>query len=61
MGALSAMQTEGDLKNFYERKLAEGKNPMCVINLVRFKLIDRIFAVVKRGEDYDPNYLKKVA
>jgi transposase len=61
LGALSALQIEGDLKQYYERKLAEGKNPMCVINAVRFKLIDRIFAVVRRGENYERNYIKKAA
>lgn len=61
LGALSALQMEGDLRQYYERKLAEGKNAMCVINAIRFKLIDRIFAVVKRGEKYDPDYAKKAA
>lgn len=52
MGALSAIKVDPDLKAYYERKISEGKKPMSVINAVRFKLIDRIFAVTKRGEPF---------
>jgi len=34
---------------------------MSILNAIRFKLIDRVFAVVKRNELYDKNYLKKAA
>jgi transposase len=61
LGALSILRTDGELRQYYERKVAEGKNPMSVINAVRFKIIDRIFSVVRRGEAYDPNYSKKAA
>ena len=40
------------LKNYYERKREEGKSYGCVLNAVKFKLIDRAFAVVKRGTPY---------
>jgi hypothetical protein len=36
----------------YQRKVADGKNPMRVLNAVRFKLICRIYSVVKRNEEY---------
>jgi transposase len=34
---------------YYERKVAEGKNGMLVMNAFRNKLIGRVFAAVKRG------------
>lgn len=40
------------LKDYYERKRKEGKSYGCVLNAVKFKLIDRAFAVVKRGTPY---------
>jgi hypothetical protein len=35
-----------------------GKNPMSVLNAVRFKLICRIFSVIKRNEEYQKEYKK---
>lgn len=62
MAALSAMKLDKELKVFYERKVAEGKSKMSVINAIRNKLIHRIFAVVKRQtpyqRDYQPVFIK---
>ena len=40
------------LREYYGRKMAEGKSYGCVLNAVKFKLIERMFAVVKRGTPY---------
>ena len=56
MAAVSATRYVPDIKQYYERKVAEGKNKMCVINAIRNKLIKRVMAVVKRGEPYQENY-----
>jgi transposase len=61
MAALSAIAFNEELKAFYKRKVEAGKNKMSVINAVRFKLIRRIFSVVKRGELYQLNYNKLAA
>lgn len=61
MGALSAIQAAPDIRNYYQRKIGEGKNPMSVINAVRFKLIDRAFAVVKRDQNFEKVLPEKVA
>ncbi len=58
MAAVSATRYVPDIKMYYERKVAEGKNKMCVINAIRNKLIKRIMAVVKRGTPYQENYLE---
>src|SRR6185503_8317631 len=42
MAALSAIKIGGELKDYFLRKVAEGKNKMSVINAVRNKLIQRI-------------------
>ncbi len=52
MASVSAIQYDSELRLYYNRKLAEGKNKMSAINNVRNKLISRAFAVVKRGTPY---------
>ena len=61
LGAMSAIQTNGELQTYYQRKVAEGKNKMLVLNAVRNKLIHRVYAVVRRGEKYDKNYVPTLA
>lgn len=58
MAAVSATRYVPDIKQYYERKVAEGKHKMCVINAIRNKLIKRVMAVVKRGTPYSENYSK---
>jgi transposase len=60
MAALNAITFNEELKTYYQRKVAAGKNPMSVLNAVRFKLICRIFSVVKRNEEFQKEY-KKIA
>jgi transposase len=55
MGALSAIKHDLELKNYYERKVQEGKNKMSVINALRNKLLQRICAVVRDEKIYQPN------
>ncbi len=52
MASVSAIQHDNELRLYYKRKLAEGKDKMLAINNVRNKLIARAFAVVKRGTPY---------
>lgn len=56
MAALSAIQHCKELKEYYLRKVAEGKNKMLVLNNVRNKLILRVFACVNKNKKYDENY-----
>ena len=60
MAAMNAVTFNDELKAYYQRKVAEGKNPMSVLNAVRFKLICRIFSVIKRNEAFQKDY-KKIA
>lgn len=52
MAALAAKKHDPEIKAYYERKVAEGKSKMLVINNIRNKLIARVFAVVNRGTPY---------
>jgi len=52
MASVSAIQHDSELRYYYKRKIAEGKDKMLAINNVRNKLIARAFAVVKRGTPY---------
>ncbi|MEM6845936.1 MAG: IS110 family transposase, partial [Bacteroidota bacterium] len=56
MAALSAINNCEELRSYYQRKVAEGKNKMSLINAVRNKLILRIFAVVRSNRKYEKNY-----
>jgi transposase len=56
LGAASVIQHNQEMKLYYQRKLAQGKNPMSVINAVRNKLITRIFACVTQERKYEKNH-----
>ena len=55
MAAMRAVRLEGELKQYYQRKVKEGKNKMSVLNAVRNKLVHRIFAVVNQQKFYETN------
>lgn len=52
MASLTAVKLDDDLKAYYERKVAEGKNKMSVLNAVRNKLLARVVACVNRQQEY---------
>ena len=57
LAALSAIQNKNsELRIYYDRKVAEGKNKMTVLNAIRAKLIARIFAVIRDNNCYDFSY-----
>lgn len=57
MAALGAVQRDPSLSAYYKRKVEEGKPKLLVLNAVRAKLLHRVFAVIRRGEPYNPNLL----
>ncbi|HET8810769.1 MAG TPA: IS110 family transposase [Flavobacteriaceae bacterium] len=56
MAALSAIKMQGEFRDYFERKLAEGKNKMTIINSVRAKIINRIFALIRDNRKYEKSY-----
>lgn len=62
LAALSAIQNKNSaLRVYYDRKVAEGKNKMSVLNAIRAKLVARMFAVIKNNELYNSNYTNQFA
>ena len=59
--AMSAIRMKGEMKVYYDRKLAEGKNKMSVLNAIRNKIILRIFSCVKNKKQYEKNYVYSLA
>jgi transposase len=57
--ALSAITNDKEMQTYFERKVTEGKNKMSVINAVRNKLIQRVFAVIRDDRFYEENYVRK--
>lgn len=56
MCSLVAIQHCPEIKIYYQRKVAEGKNKMCVLNAVKNKIIHRIFACVNQNRVYEKKY-----
>lgn len=57
LAALKAIQLKGKFKDYYQRKVGEGKNKMAVLNAVRNKIIHTVFALVKHEQKYDESYI----
>ncbi len=52
IAAMGAVRLKGEYKTYYERRTEEGKNKMSTLNIIRNKLLFRMFAVVKRQTPY---------
>ena len=53
LAAMSSTQMNGEYKQYYNKRVNElGKNKMSTLNIIRNKLIYRVFAVVNRGTPY---------
>jgi transposase len=59
--AMSAIKNDMELKLYFDRKVAEGKNKMSIINAVRNKLVHRVFAVIRDNRSFEENYIRKCA
>ena len=58
MGAVSAITHYTEFKDYYERKVKEGKHPQSVINAIRSKIALRAVAVINNQIKYVDNYKK---
>jgi hypothetical protein len=52
MCAGTAIQYNPEMKLYYEKRTKEGKNNMSTLNIIRNKLLSRIFAVIERDSPY---------
>lgn len=53
MCALSALKSDPEIKAYYQRKVAEGKSKMLVINNIRNKLIHRVCACIRDNKIFE--------
>ena len=58
LSAKSAIQYDQELKQYYQARIKKGKNKRSTINVVRNKIIHRMFAVIKRQSPFIPDYLQ---
>ena len=58
LSASTAIQFNPEMKAYYERRLENGKSKMSTLNVVRNKLVARMFAVVNRKSEYQSDWLK---
>jgi transposase len=58
MGVMSVIHSNPEMKNYYDRKMAEGKHALSVINAVKNKLVLRAVAVIKSQTPYVDNFVK---
>ena len=58
LSAKSAIQYDKELQDFYLRRIEMGKSKKSTINIVRNKILYRMFAIVKRQTPYIENYKK---
>lgn len=52
MVSLTAIKYDPELKEYYNRKKAEGKHTMLVLNNIKCKIVYRIFAVIQRKSNF---------
>jgi transposase len=56
LSAWNAIRSITAFKDYFNRKVSEGKHKMSVINAVRNKLIGLALAVIKRNSPFEKNY-----
>lgn len=56
LAILTGIRKKGEYRAYYERKVAEGKHKMSVLNAIRNKLILRIFACVRENRLFEKKY-----
>lgn len=58
LSAKSTIQYDKELREYYLRRTENGKSKMSTINIVRNKILYRMFAVIKRQTPFVENYLQ---
>ena len=58
LSAKTAIQNDKELREYYSRRTAAGKSKMNTINIVRCKILYRMFAVIKRQTPFIKDYLQ---
>lgn len=52
LAAFSAIRYNTELKSYYQQRVSQGKRKMSCINIVRSKIVARMFSIIKRQTPY---------
>lgn len=58
LAARSAIQHDKEIKEYFERRILQGKSKQSTLNVVRNKIIYRMFAVINRQTPFIKDFLK---
>lgn len=56
LSAWNAIRSVKSLKDFFERKIAQGKHKLSVINAIRNKLLGIVLSVIRRNQPFSEDY-----
>ena len=56
LAALSAISHPCEYRTYFDRKVKEGKHKLSVLNAIRNKIIQRVFACVRDNREYEDSY-----
>ena len=59
VGAATHMK-ESEYRDYFDRKIKDGKHVMCILNVVRAKIVHRMFSVIRRDTEYTKTYKPSV-
>jgi transposase len=57
LAACCAIRCDSEMKQYYHKRVTEGKRKMSCLNIIRSKLVARMFAVIKRQTPYQERLL----
>lgn len=60
LSARSAVRYNTEIRDYYQRRIENGKSSQSTLNVVRNKIIYRMFSVIRRQEPYAMDYQKAV-
>lgn len=52
LGAFCAIRYNPELRQYYQKRISEGKRKMSCLNIIRSKIVARMFAIIKRQSPY---------
>lgn len=52
LAASCSIRCDQEMKQYYQKRVAEGKRKMSCLNIIRSKIVSRMFAVIKRQTPY---------
>ena len=61
LAAVASISNPCEYRDYFDRKLKEGKHKMTIINAIRNKIIHRVFACVRENRKYEDSYQHALA